>query len=50
MQRGDDYMMRQIPSYRDNPAMASTPELQDYYDDPVRTRPPSRPYIYIYLV
>ncbi|KAH0833086.1 glycoside hydrolase family 17 protein [Lanmaoa asiatica] len=34
MQRGDDYMMRQVPSYRDNPAMASTPEMQSYYDDP----------------
>ncbi|KAN0093016.1 glycoside hydrolase family 17 protein [Tylopilus felleus] len=33
MQRGDDYMMRQVPSYQDNPAMASTPEMQNYYDD-----------------
>lgn len=35
MQRGDDYMMRQVPTYRDNPALSPTPEMQSYYDDPV---------------
>ncbi|KAF8556232.1 glycoside hydrolase family 17 protein [Imleria badia] len=41
MQRGDDYMMRQVPSsYRDNPAPATTPEMQSYYDDPpVQSQP-----------
>ncbi|KAG8213259.1 glycoside hydrolase family 17 protein [Butyriboletus roseoflavus] len=37
MQRGEDYMMRQVPSYRDNP---STPEMQNYYEDqPVESQP-----------
>jgi exo-beta-1,3-glucanase (GH17 family) len=31
MQRGDDYMMHQVPTYR---GMASTPDMQSYYDDP----------------
>ena len=37
MQREDDYMMRQVPSYRDNAAIPSTPEMHSYYDDPVST-------------
>ncbi|KAG9315039.1 glycoside hydrolase family 17 protein [Chiua virens] len=40
MQSSDDYMMRQVSSYRDNPAMASSPEMQNYYDDiPVHSQP-----------
>lgn len=49
MQRDDDYMMRQVPSYRDNlnPAMPSTPEMHSYYDDPVSTSPLLKRGIYI---
>ena len=36
MQRGDDYMMRQVPSYRDSPP---TPDMQNYYDEPVCLSP-----------
>lgn len=39
MQRGD--YMRQV---NDIPAIASTPEMQSYYDDPV-----CHPHIYIYI-
>ena len=35
MQRGD-YMMQEVPAYRDYPsANASTPDMQSYYDDTV---------------
>lgn len=50
MQRGDDYMMRQVPSYQDNPAMASTPEMQNYYDDTVSMSLPEAKKIYLVYV
>ncbi|KIJ66917.1 glycoside hydrolase family 17 protein [Hydnomerulius pinastri MD-312] len=44
MQRGgEDYSMRQVSPYRDNPGMGSNPDLQNYYDQPGVTPSQSQP-------
>jgi len=45
MQRGGDDMMHQVSPFQDNPAMASSPEMQHYYDDPtIQSRSGAHPH------